>query len=100
MDSSIIRQLKKIAGKDAVLDRPEELMLYEYDGGLDRSRPGAVVFPENTQQVSKIMRLASQNKVPVVPRGAGTGLSGGAVAPKEAIVLSRARVNTHVAIDR
>jgi len=99
MDSSIIRQLKKILGKDAVLDRPEELMLYEYDGGLDRSRPGAVVFPENTQQVSKIMRLASQNKIPVVPRGAGTGLSGGAIAQKEAIVLSLARMNKILEID-
>src|SRR5260221_1677361 len=99
MDASIIRQLRKILGKDAVLDRPEELMLYEYDGGQDKSRPGAVVFPENTQQVSKIMRLASQNKIPVVPRGAGTGLSGGAIAQKEAIGLSLARMNKILEID-
>jgi glycolate oxidase len=99
MDSSIIRQLRKIAGKDAVLDRPEELMLYEYDGGVDKSRPGAVVFPANTQQVSEIMKLASHNKVPVVPRGAGTGLSGGAIARKEAIMLAMARMNKILEID-
>ncbi|HET6934854.1 MAG TPA: FAD-binding oxidoreductase, partial [Candidatus Angelobacter sp.] len=99
MDPSILRQLKKIAGKDAVLDRPEELMLYEYDAGVDKSRPGAVVFPQNAKQVSEVMRLASQHKIPVVPRGAGTGLSGGAIARKEGIVLSLARMNKILEID-
>src|ERR1700749_413434 len=75
MNSSILRQLKKIAGKDAVLDKPEELMLYEYDAGTDVHRPGAVVFAQTTQQVSQIMKLAHDKKIPVVPRGAGTGLS-------------------------
>ena len=56
-----------------MLDRPEELMLYEYDAGVDKHRPGAVVFAQTTQQVSQIMRLASDKKIPVVPRGAGTG---------------------------
>ncbi|HZD07043.1 MAG TPA: FAD-binding oxidoreductase, partial [Candidatus Limnocylindrales bacterium] len=99
MDSSIIRQLRKIAGKDAVLDRPEELMLYEYDAGVDKHRPGAVVFAQTTQQVSQVMRLASDKKIPVVPRGAGTGLSGGAIARREAIVLSLARMNKILEID-
>src|SRR5689334_5794211 len=99
MDSSIIRQLRKIAGKEAVLDRPEELMLYEYDAGVDKHRPGAVVFAQTAQQVSQIMRLASEKKIPVVPRGAGTGLSGGAIARREAIVLSLARMNKILEID-
>src|SRR5260370_40333617 len=99
MDSTIIRELKKILGRDAVLDRPEELMLYEYDGGQDKSRPGAVVFPETTQEVSEIMRLAHRTKTPVVPRGAGTGLSGGAIASKQAIVLAMARMNKILEID-
>ncbi|MGE5322454.1 MAG: FAD-linked oxidase C-terminal domain-containing protein [Actinomycetota bacterium] len=99
MNSSIIRQLRKITGNESVLDRPEELMLYEYDGGVEKSRPGAVVFPANAQQVSAIMRLASENKVPVVPRGAGTGLSGGAIAGKEAIMLAMARMNKILEID-
>src|SRR5438270_13691997 len=99
MDSSILRQLKKIAGKEAVLDRPEELMLYEYDAGVDKHRPGAVVFAQTAQQVSQIMRLASEKKIPVVPRGAGTGLSGGAIARREAIVLSLARMNKMLQID-
>ncbi|HXB19880.1 MAG TPA: FAD-linked oxidase C-terminal domain-containing protein [Candidatus Solibacter sp.] len=99
MDSSVLRLLKKIAGPDAVLDRPEDLMLYEYDAGVDKSRPGAVVFPQNTEQVSRVLRLAHEKKVPVVPRGAGTGLSGGAIASKEAIVLSLSRMNRILEID-
>src|ERR1043165_10209681 len=99
MDPSILGQLKKIAGKDAVLFRTEELMLYEDDAGGDKHRPGAVVFPQTTQQVSQVMRLASDKKIPVVPRGAGTGLSGGAIARREAIVLSLARMNKILEID-
>src|SRR5579859_306654 len=99
MDSSIIRQLRRIVGQDAVLDRPEELMLYEYDAGVDKGHPGAVVFPQNTEQVSRVMRLASEHKIPVVPRGAGTGLSGGAIARQESIVLAFARMNKILEID-
>jgi glycolate oxidase len=99
MEASVLRQLKKIAGNSAVLCRPEELMMYEYDAGVDKSRPGAVVFAHSTRQVSEIMRLAWEKKIPVVPRGAGTGLSGGAIARKEAIVLSLARMNKILEID-
>src|SRR5947199_5042451 len=99
MKSSLLRQLRKIAGQDAVLDRPEDLALYEYDAGVEKSRPGAVVFAHSTEQVSRIMRLAHEKKVPLVPRGAGTGLSGGAIARKEAIVLSLARMNRILEID-
>jgi len=81
------------------LDRPEELMLYEYDAGVDKGHPGAVVFPQNTEQVSRVMRLASEHKIPVVPRGAGTGLSGGAIARQESIVLAFARMNKILEID-
>ena len=99
MNSSTLRQLKKVAGKDAVLDRLEDRRLYEYDGGIDRSIPGAVVFGLNAEQISRVMRFARENKIPVVPRGAGTGLSGGAIAEKEAIVLSTARMNKILEID-
>ena len=100
MDLSIvIRELRKIAGDDAVLDRPEDLMLYEYDGGVRKSTPGAVVFPQNTQQVSAIMRLASAAKVPIVARGAGTGLSGGAICQPGGIVMPFSRMNRVLEVD-
>jgi glycolate oxidase len=96
---SLVRQLKKIAGPDAVLERTEDLMLYEYDAGIHTGLPRAVVFPETTEQVSKIMRLASESGFPIVPRGAGTGLSGGAIAREGAIVLAFARMNKILEID-
>src|SRR5437588_7861108 len=97
--SSFVRHLKKIAGSDAVLERAEDLMLYEYDGGIHTSAPRAVVFAQSTQQVSRIMRLASENGFPVVPRGAGTGLSGGALARNGAVVLGFSRMNRILEID-
>src|SRR3974390_2362855 len=80
--SAVVEQLRKIAGRDAVLDRPEDLMLYEYDAGVRKCTPVAVVFPQNTEHVAQIMRLANRAEFPVVARGAGTGLSGGAIAPE------------------
>src|SRR5436190_3183254 len=90
--NSLSRQLKKIVGKDAVLYRPEDLMLYEYDGGVDRGTPDIVCFPQTTEHVSKIMRLASKTGIPIVPSGAGTGLSGGSIARKGGIVLGFSRM--------
>jgi glycolate oxidase len=97
--ASLIRKLKKIAGPDAVLERSEDLMLYEYDAGIYTGSPRAVVFPQTTEQVSKIMRLASESGFPVVPRGAGTGLSGGAIAREGAIILGFARMDRILEID-
>lgn len=97
--SLVIRDLRAIVGQDAVLDRPEDLMLYEYDGGVRKSTPGAVVFPQNAQQVSQIMRLASTVKIPVVARGAGTGLSGGAISKAGGIVIAFARMNRVLEVD-
>ncbi len=95
----VIDDLRKIAGRDAVLDRPEDVMLYEYDAGVRKSTPGAVVFPQNTQQVSQIMRVASAAQIPVVARGAGTGLSGGAISQEGGIVLAFSRMNRILEVD-
>ncbi len=97
--SAVVKRLRRIAGRDAVLDRPEDLMLYEYDGGLARSTPRAVVFPRTTEQVSEIMKLATETGVPIVPRGAGTGLSGGAIALGGGIILGFSRMNRILEVD-
>jgi glycolate oxidase len=90
---AVVDQLRKIAGRDAVLDRPEDLMLYEYDAGVRKCTPVAVVFPQNTDHVAQIMKLASSSGFPVVARGAGTGLSGGAISPEGGVVVAFARMN-------
>src|SRR5690349_9123152 len=92
-------KLRKIVGSDAVLDRPEDLMLYEYDGSLARGAPRYVVFPQNTQQVSEIVKLANREGLAIVPRGAGTGLSGGSIARTGGIILAFARMNRILEID-
>jgi glycolate oxidase len=96
---AVIEQLRKIAGRDAVLDRPEDLMLYEYDAGVRKRTPAAVVFPQTTEHVSQIMRLANVAGFPVVARGAGTGLSGGAISPEGGVVLAFARMNRILEVD-
>src|ERR1700754_4479290 len=76
------KQIIDLVGPKGYLDRPEDLALYEYDGSVDKHQPDLVVFPRTTEQVSAIARLAHEGKVPLVGRGAGTGLSGGAI-PRE-----------------
>src|SRR5579871_3726831 len=97
--SAIGEALRAIVGPRAVLDTENELMLYEYDGGLQRSTPQAVVFPQTTEQVAAIVKLAAEEKLPILARGAGTGLSGGAVAISGGIVLSTARMNRIIELD-
>jgi len=97
--SALIGNLRAIAGRDAVLDRPEDLMLYEYDGGVRKRTPDAVVFPQNAEQVSRIVKLAAAERVPVVPRGAGTGLSGGAIPVEGGIVVAFSRMNRILEVD-
>ena len=97
--SRVVGKLKRIAGRDAVLDRREDLMLYEYDGSLARGEPKYVVFPQTAQQVSEIVKLARRERLPIVPRGAGTSLSGGSIARQGGIVLAFARMNRILEID-
>ena len=99
MDTKLLNDLKRLLGAEMVLHRPEELMLYEYDGSVELARPNYVVFPQNREQVVGIVELANRYQVPMVGRGAGTGLSGGALARKGGIVVSFTRMNRIVEVD-
>jgi len=99
MNANLIRDLKKILGGAAVLYEPEDLMLYEYDGSVETARPDCVVFPRSTKDVVEIVRLAGRHQVPVVGRGTGTGLSGGAIGRHGGMIVSFSRMNRVVAID-
>lgn len=99
MDSRLLQDLKKVVGASGVLHEPEDLLLYEYDGSVEVARPDCVVFPRATADVVEIVRLARKNGVPIVGRGAGTGLSGGALARHGGIIVSFARMNRIVKID-
>ncbi len=99
MDSTLLDELEKLLGPSGVFHEREDLLLYEYDGSVELARPDYVVFPRTTGDVVKIVRLAGRHRVPLVGRGAGTGLSGGALARQGGIVVSFARMNRIVEID-
>jgi glycolate oxidase len=95
----LVSDLKKLLGPSAVLDRPEDLLLYEYDGSVEKGRPDVVVFPNSTSEVSRVVTLAAQYKMPIVGRGAGTGLSGGALARSGGLIIAFTRMNRILGLD-
>jgi glycolate oxidase len=100
MDPQLIQHLGRIVGKDNVLHTPEDLAVYSYDGTFAEGRPDAVVLPNTTEQVSQIVRLAAERRVPIVPRGMGSGLAAGSIPlPGGGIVVSLTRMNQILEID-
>ncbi len=93
------RKIIDLVGPRCYLDRPEDLSLYEYDGSVDKARPELVVFPRTTEEVAAIVKITSQHGVPIVGRGAGTGLSGGAIPRAGGVVIGFARMNRILEID-
>lgn len=96
----IIENLRAALGHDSVLAKPDELLVYECDGlPHHKYRPLAVVFPDSTEATAEVMRLLAKAGVPFTPRGAGTGLSGGALALNSGIVIELARMRKILRID-
>ena len=99
MNSQLIHDLKKSLGPDAVLHSPEDLLLYEYDGSVEVGKPQCVVFPRNAADVVSIVQIANRYNTPLIGRGAGTGLSGGAIARHGGIITVFSRMNRILEID-
>ena len=98
--TEIIAGLKKIIRTENILDHEDEIRPFETDAlSAYKQKPFAVVFPENTQEVSEILRFCNQERVKVVPRGAGTGLSGGALPLADGILLCLGKFNKILEID-
>ena len=97
--SDALQQVEKLLGPRGYLDRPEDLKLYEYDGSVDKAQPELVVFPQTSDDVAALVRIAREHRIPIVGRGAGTGLSGGVIARAGGMVISFARMNRIVEID-
>ncbi|MFN3335792.1 MAG: FAD-binding oxidoreductase, partial [Caldilinea sp.] len=95
----LVDALRAIVGADAVLATPDEKLVYEYDASFDVHAPDVVVLPTTTEQVSQIVRLAATTGIPLTARGAGTGLSGGALPLQGGILLVLTRMRTIHAID-
>jgi glycolate oxidase len=92
-------RISALVGPRGYLDRPEDLALYEYDGGQDRHPPDVVVFPRTAAEVGALVRIANQFGMPIVGRGAGTGLSGGAIPRQGGMMIAFARMNHILNLD-
>jgi len=99
LDEKTVAELQQIVGPDAVLDAPEDLIVFEFDATIERALPDAAVFPSDARQVSQVVRLAGRVGVPVVARGAGTGLSGGSVPVEGGIVVALTRMKRILKLD-
>jgi glycolate oxidase len=99
MRASAITQVESIVGSEHTLTDEADLFLYSYDASFPEFRPDLVAFPRTAEQVSAIMALASEERVPVVPRGAGTGLSGGSVPLKGGIALGLSKMSRLLNVD-
>lgn len=99
-NQKLLQELAAIVAPALVLSAPEDMLVYECDGHtLDKAPPTAVVFPTTTEDVVAIVKLANKHGVPFVARGAGTGLSGGALALDAGIVVEMNRMNKILEID-
>ncbi len=96
---SVLKELAKIVGPANLLTSPEELTVYSYDATGRESLPWAVARPVHADEVSRILILANHERFPVVPRGAGTGMSGGSVPAQGGVVLSFERMNRIIEIN-
>jgi glycolate oxidase len=92
LHTSVLKELRKIVGPAHLFTDPEELTVYSYDATRIAALPWAVARPASTAEVSAIVRLANRERVPLVPRGAGSGMSGGSVPARGGVVLSFERM--------
>jgi glycolate oxidase len=98
--NALIARLKPLLPHDGLLSAPEAMRVYECDGlAAYRSLPGLVALPRNTEQVSGVLRACRDMRAPVVARGAGTGLSGGALPFPGCVLLSMSRFDKILSID-
>lgn len=94
-----LKSLNQIIDKRQLITDPAEMLVYEMDAAFERGKPDAVVFPKSAEEISRIVRWAAERKIPLVARGAGTGLSGGAVAEKGGIIVEFSNFNRVLEFD-
>src|SRR5437879_3925764 len=100
LPKSVVEELRRIVGRESVIDAPNDLRIFERDGSIEGVMPDAVVLASSTEHVSAVIKGAARHHIPVVPRGAGTGLSGGAVTIRGGIALQVTRMRRILEIDQ
>jgi glycolate oxidase len=97
--TELIRELRAIVDERFALVEKEDVIVYEQDGSIFQVMPEIVVLPGSVEEVSAVVKAAKRADVPIVPRGSGTGLAGGAVPAEGGVILSLARLNRIINID-
>lgn len=100
LSDATFAKLQNIVGKTNCTSKREDLACYAYDATACTYLPDAVVFPKNTQEISAILKAANEDGFFVIPRGAGSGMTGGSLAVKGGVVLVMARLNRILQIDK
>lgn len=100
MDVIVKEKIRKIVGANNFLDSPEDKLCYSFDATpLFQQLPEAIIFPESEEQISEVVKLANHEKFNIVPRGSGTGLSGGSIPVENSVVIVMTRWNKILEID-
>jgi glycolate oxidase len=99
MDKMVVEKIKNIVGEENVAEDKETLTCYSYDATNQKFLPDLVVFASNREQISAILKLANEARFPVIPRGAGTGFTGGTLPVEGGVVLCLAKMNRILQID-
>jgi glycolate oxidase len=100
LSQAVKDELKNIVGEGRYFDNPEDLLLYSYDAFTVPGLPEAALLPVSTEEVSRIMKAASRERIPVTARGAGTNLAGGSVPTRGGIVLVFTKMNKILEISK
>ena len=96
---AVVEELRRVVGREFVIDSANDLRIFERDASIEGALPDAVVLPATTEQVAGVIKAAAKSRIPVVMRGAGTGLSGGAVTIRGGIALQVTRMRRILEID-
>jgi glycolate oxidase len=100
MRDNIKRELASIVGMERVTDKPEDLVAYSLDPYIEEHRPELALFPQSTDEVSAVMKIAFREGIPVTPRGSGTNLAGETVPVRGGIAMALSRMDKILEIDR
>ena len=99
MEKKIIKKMQRAVGQANLLISPEECCCYSYDASGHNFVPNAVALPESTEQVAALLGLAEEYRFPVIPRGAGSGTTGGVLPVHGGLVIAFSRMNRILEID-
>src|SRR3954469_1615765 len=96
----LIADLRRLVGNDGVISSPDELLVYECDAfTMEKNLPNVVVLPRSTDEVVAVVKLCARERVPIIPRGAGTSLSGGVLPVDGGVMIALTRLNRVLNVD-